>query len=183
MDDAQSIGKGGPISITYVAKTDGASEQRELPFNVAYIGDLTGREDERMLESRDPISVNKHNRKTVLESLAPSMVIEVENKLGGEDPLGVQLTIKHDDDWTPEGVAKQIPELQKLLQLRAALEAVKAPLAGVTARPFKKALEAILGDEEKAEQLRAALFTSDEDNSGTSAGDQAEEPPDETPGG
>ena len=181
MDDEQSIGGAGPVNITFKPSTGRMKEQKELPLNSLVLADLTGREDETPLQDRKTIKIDKLNRKEVLASLAPSMEISVKNRLGGEeDELGVQITVKDDDDWTPEGIAKQIPALQQRLQLRAALEAVKAPLGGVKAKAFKKALQAILNDEEKAEKLRAALFTS-EDDSGEAAPTEPEAP-DETPG-
>jgi type VI secretion system protein ImpB len=52
-------------------------------------------------------------------------------------------------------VAEQVPELQQLLELRAALTALKSPLGNVPA--FRKKLQALLGDATAREQLMREL--------------------------
>ena len=47
-------------------------------------------------------------------------------------------------DLEPEAIAKQVPELKKLLDLRAALTALKGPLGNEKA--FRNKIQQILGD-------------------------------------
>ena len=56
------------------------------------------------------------------------------------------LKFKKLDDFGPEGVVNQVPELKKLLELRAALNALKGPLGNIPA--FRKKIQALLGDDE-----------------------------------
>jgi type VI secretion system protein ImpB len=64
-------------------------------------------------------------------------------------------------DFTPEGVVNQVPELKQLLELRAALNALKGPLGNVPA--FRKKLQALLGDDANRLKLMAELGLNSED--------------------
>ena len=59
------------------------------------------------------------------------------------------------DDFSPEGIVAQVPELKKLLDLRAALTALKGPLGNVPA--FRKKIQALLGDAEGRQKLMKEL--------------------------
>ena len=58
---------------------------------------------------------------------------------------------KHDawhkrmNDFAPDAIARQVPELNKLLELREALVALKGPLGNVPA--FRKQLQTLLADD------------------------------------
>ena len=60
------------------------------------------------------------------------------------------------NDFTPEAIVRQTPELNKLLELREALVALKGPLGNVPA--FRKAIQNVLGDDEARERLLAELI-------------------------
>ena len=80
--------------------------------------------------------------------------LKVKNKLDTGDDAGdlaVNLRIGTLKDLEPEAVANQVPELQKLLELRTALVSLKGPLGNLPA--FRKAIERILGDEALRQQL------------------------------
>ena len=58
-------------------------------------------------------------------------------------------------DFTPEGLAQQVPELQQLLQLREALTALKGPLGNIPT--FRRKIQALLQDDSAREQLMGEL--------------------------
>ncbi|HDS0866196.1 TPA: type VI secretion system contractile sheath small subunit [Escherichia coli] len=55
------------------------------------------------------------------------------------------------DDFSPDSVARQVPEVNKLLELREALTALKGPMGNLPA--FRTQLQALLENEESREQL------------------------------
>ena len=83
--------------------------------------------------------------------------VSVADKLSGEKDasLSVQLAFKGLNDFTPEGVVGQVPELRKLLELRQALTALKGPLGNIPA--FRKKIQALLGDDKARQQLMQEL--------------------------
>lgn len=144
------------VNIVYKPATDG-QEEVELPLNILALGDYTGREDDRPVEERKPINIDKDNFEEVMEKHELSCDVNVPDKLsdaeGGE--LAVSLQFKSMKDFTPEGVANQVPELKKLLELREALTALKGPLGNRPA--FRKQLQKLLEDEGSRNKLMSEL--------------------------
>ena len=144
------------INITY--KPDGdAQEEKELPFKILAIGDYTLREDDTPLEERRPVNVTKQNFADVLEAQELNLSVNVKDNLSGEEgaEFPVNLDISSMRDFEPGNIAKQVPELSELLQLRDTLMALKGPLGNVPA--FRKKMQALMSDEEKRDAVMKAL--------------------------
>lgn len=144
------------VNIVYKPATEG-QEEVELPLNILAIGDYTGREDDRPVEERKPINIDKDNFDEVMEKHELKADISVTDKLSDEEggELALSLQFKTLKDFTPEGVAQQVPELQKLQALRDALTALKGPLGNRPA--FRKQLQKLLGDEGSRAKLMSEL--------------------------
>lgn len=147
MSNSGSVAPKERIKITYKPDLGNAVEERELPLRLMVMGDFTGREDDTPLEERTPMTVDKHNFEEVLASQNVSMDLAVKNELSGVegDELGVHLDIRSMKDFSPESIARQMPELRKLLEIREALVALKAPLTNNTR--FRKSLQSLVEDE------------------------------------
>lgn len=168
------------VNITYKAKVGDSTEERELPLKILAIGDYAGKPDERQLEDRDPINVDKDNFNAVMAQQKLEAEVSVPNRLTGDGDMGVSLKFESLKDFTPAGLASQIPELRDLLAMRDALVAVRGPLGGFP--KFRRAVEAILKDPEKVERLMAEL----KEEQGVAAPSEASVSPtaaDEAPGG
>ncbi len=141
------------VNITYKPATGDAKEEVELPLRMLAMGDYTGKPDNRPLEERKPINVDKDNFNQVMAEQNLSLDLNVKDKLAGEAgaEMAVHLDVKSLKDFTPEGVAEQVPELKTLLELRKALTALKGPLGNIPA--FRKKLQALLADDAKREML------------------------------
>jgi type VI secretion system protein ImpB len=141
------------INIVYKPATGDAKEEIELPLKLLVMGDFTQRPEDEVLENRPMINVDKDNFNDVLRGQNLNLKFNVTNKLsaeGGEMPVDLKMQALR--DFEPESIARQIPELNKLLELREALTALKGPLGNVPA--FRKRLQAIVSDE----QARAKLL-------------------------
>ena len=145
------------INIRYVPATGDAQEDVELPLNMMVVGDFTARSDDTPIEERTPINIDKDNFNEVLEGYAPNLKVNVDNRLTDEEgaQLAVDLTFKDMKDFSPESIAKSVPELNSLLELREALVALKGPLGNVPA--FRKKIAAVLQDEEARKKLLEEL--------------------------
>jgi type VI secretion system protein ImpB len=143
------------VNITYKSAGD-AKEEVELPFKILALGDYTGRADDRPLEDRKAININKENFNEVMAEHKLSMNANVGDKLsegGGE--MSVNLKFSSLRDFEPESIANQVPELRQLVDLRNALNALRGPLGNVPA--FRKKLQAMLGDDASREKLMQEL--------------------------
>jgi type VI secretion system protein ImpB len=122
------------------------------------VGDFTGREDDRPVEDRDLVSVNKDNFEEVVKSRNLALDIAADNKLDDSPEAGqmsVSLKFESLKDFEPERVAQQVPELRTLTELRTALVALKGPLGNVPS--FRKAIQNLLEDEATRQRLLSEL--------------------------
>ena len=145
------------VNITYRPATGDAKEDVELPLKLLLIGDYTLRQDPRPLEDRKPINVDKDNFQKVMGEQKLGLDLKVKDKLSEEEgaELGVSLKFKRLSDMEPEAVAAQVPELKKLLELRAALTALKGPLGNE--KSFRTKIQQILSDPGQRERVMAEL--------------------------
>jgi len=153
----QSVAPKERVTITYKSQVGGAQEEAELPLKILVVGDYTGRVDETPVEERKPINIDKENFGEVMAGQNLKATIQVADTLSGEKgaTLAVDLKFKKLDDFGPEGIVNQVPELQKLLELRQALTALKGPLGNIPA--FRKKIQALLGDEGTRAKLMQEL--------------------------
>ena len=89
------------VNIVYKPATGDAQAEVELPLKLTVLGDFTRRQDDRPLEDRDPVSVDKDNFDDVLKAQDVKLDIVVDNKLA------------------------------ELLKLRESLKALKGPLSNI----------------------------------------------------
>lgn len=149
------------VNIVYRPATGDAQEEVELPLKLLVLGDFTGREDDRRLEDREPVNIDKDNFNEVLKAQGLNMSLTVPNKLS-EDPeeeMGVELGFESLKDFEPEAVAQKTPELNRLLELRKALGALKDPLSNIP--EFRKKIQELVKDEETRDQLLKELGAED----------------------
>jgi type VI secretion system protein ImpB len=137
-----------------VGKGD-AKKKTELPLKMLVLGDFSMKNKAERVAEREKISINKNNFSQVMESLDLNLKYKVDNKLTGDGDVGVDLNIKNMDSFKPENVAKNIPELSRLLAARNLLKDLKSNL--LDNRDFRRRLEEILKDPEKAKNLQEEL--------------------------
>jgi type VI secretion system protein ImpB len=135
------------VNIVYRPATGDAQQEVELPLKVLVMGDFTMREDGTPVEDRAPINVNKDNFNEVLNAQNVKLDMSVDNKLSDEpdSKMTVSLDFKNMRDFEPDAILKKVPELNKLVELREALKALKGPLGNVP--EFRKKIQDIVKDE------------------------------------
>ncbi len=160
-----SVAPAERVNIVYRPATEGAKEEVELPLKLLVTGDFTGSADERPIEQREPVSVSKDNFNDVLKAQKVTLQINVANKLSNDRDggLDVSLSFASLDDFGPESIAAQVPEVKALLDMRDALTALKGPLANVP--EFRNKLQKIVKDADtRAQILQEMGITQGEDH-------------------
>ena len=123
------------VQITYDVQVGDAIEVKELPFVMGVLGDFSGQPADPLprMKDRKFVEVNPDNFDAVLESMRPHLSFTVKNKLASEpnpSDLGVDLTMKSLEDFSPDQVAKQVKPLRDLLELREKLSDLRGSLQG-----------------------------------------------------
>ncbi|WP_299494792.1 type VI secretion system contractile sheath small subunit [uncultured Shewanella sp.] len=145
------------INIKYVPATGDAQAEMELPLKLLVVGDFKGHAESTQLEDREAVSVNKTNFSSVMKESKLSVSGSVANKLVDEEgsELPFELSFNSLKDFTPDEVAKQVPEIKKLVELREALVALKGPLGNIPS--FRVRLQELFSEEASREQLLREL--------------------------
>ena len=145
------------VNITYKPATGNAKEEVELPLKLLMLGDYTMRPDPTPLEDRKPINVDKDNFQKVMAEQKLSLNMAVKDRLSEneDNELNVNLKFRRLSDMEPAAIANQVPELKKLLDLRAALTALKGPLGNEKA--FRNKIQQILSDPAQRNKIVSEL--------------------------
>jgi len=144
------------VNIVYKSTTGDQSEDVELPLKLLMIGDYTGKASDETVEDRAPVNIDKDNFDNVMAGFNLSLDMNVSNTLSEEDDdLAVHIDIKSMKDLSPDSVAKQVPALDSMIEMRKALLALKGPLGNVPA--FRKAIQNILNDDGSRAQMMKEL--------------------------
>lgn len=108
------------VNISYEDPYD-SEKMVELPFVMGVMSDLSGNAspvEKEGMEERDFVDVTAASLDEFMESIVPGLTYNVENELGGEGRLGVNLEFHSMNDFEPAAVARQVPALKKLLEAR-----------------------------------------------------------------
>lgn len=119
----------------------------ELPFRMLVMGDFTLKADGRPIEARKPLDINKTNFDAVMQGFNLSLDLSVADKITGQGELPVSLKFGTLKDFRPEAIARQVPQLNRLLELREAMKALKPKLGDKAAA--EKMLNLMKGPENK----------------------------------
>ncbi|ACA86806.1 type VI secretion system contractile sheath small subunit [Shewanella woodyi] len=149
------------INIKYVPSTGDQQAEMELPLKMLIVGDFKGHAEDTQLEERQSVSVNKTNFESIMKESGLSVNTTVANKLtdNESDELNVELNFSSMKDFSPDAIATQVPEINKLIELREALVALKGPLGNIPS--FRTKLQELIETEDSREQLLAELQTLD----------------------
>jgi type VI secretion system protein ImpB len=144
------------VHIEYEVETYGSRQKVELPFIMGVMSDLSGKSEveKKALDKRDFLEFDMDNFEQRMEAIAPRAVFAVENELTGEGKLGVDLTFKSMEDFTPGAVAKQVPALRKLLEARQELSDLMAYMDGKDGA--QELLDKVLKDPDLMKSLASA---------------------------
>lgn len=158
MSKTGSVAPKERINIKYTPATGDRQSEVELPLKLLVTGDFKGTPEELSLEERETVSIDKHNFDAVMKQSELSVDVVVPNRLEDESEnqdINVQLKFESMADFSPDNIAKQVPQLNKLLELREALLALKGPMGNIPA--FRNKLQELIADENAREALEKEL--------------------------
>src|SRR3990167_5520700 len=101
------------INISYKPATGNARESVELPFKLLVLGDFLCRQDERIVEDRAPVTINKNNFDDVMKDAKLHLNLSVKNHLDQKEDseINVDIDVKSLKDMEPDSLMKAIPEM------------------------------------------------------------------------
>jgi type VI secretion system protein ImpB len=146
------------VHITYEVETEGAVEEKELPFVVGVLGDFSGHPTTKLkpLKDRKFVDIDRDNIDDVMKRMTPGLNLRVENTLKGDgSEMPVQLKFESMEDFEPINVAKQVEPLKKLLATRDKLRDLMTKVD--LSEDLETVLEDVLQNTENVGKLASEL--------------------------
>ena len=109
------------VHITYDVETNGAVEEKEIPFVMGVMGDYSGdnAENKKALKDRKFSQVDRDNFNEVMNNIAPSVNMKVDNTLEADgSEMSVNLDFKNMEDFEPQNIVTKVDPLKKLMETR-----------------------------------------------------------------
>jgi type VI secretion system protein ImpB len=155
--NAGSVAPKERINISYRPATGGAKESVELPLKMLVLGDFTNQQDDTPVEDLEPVNINSGNFDEVMAQCNLSLNFSVDNRMVEDEgqTIDINLSVNKLSDFEPDNLVSSVPELQKILQLREALKALKGPLGN--SPHMRRALQQMLEDEGMTSKLKGEL--------------------------
>lgn len=166
------------VHITYDVEIGDAQEMKELPFVVGVMADLSGNPTEPLpkLKERKFVEVDRDNFSDFMKKQNVRAAFKVDSKLS-DDPdaqLAIDLDFKSMKDFEPEGVVKQVPALNELLEIRNRLKSLQSRVS--SSDEVTDFLKEILTDDSKRDALASELGLGGASEPETPAADEAPAP-------
>lgn len=147
------------VNIAYDVHTGDAIVEKELPFIMGVLADLSGDGADELdeLDKRKFVEIGPENFDKVLKSSKAKLAFTVDDQLSGEEnsKLGVELKFEEFEDFSPERIAEQVPAMASLLEKRRQLSDLRGKLA--SNRKLDKKLQATLAKAVEDEDTKAKL--------------------------
>jgi len=121
------------VQITYDVEIGDSKQDKELPFVVGVMADLSGKPKDKLprLKERKFVDVDSSNFNDVMKGAKPRATFRVDNKLAQDgSSLGVELTFDTMEDFEPQRIAEQVEPLKRLLDVRTKLAALLTKMDG-----------------------------------------------------
>lgn len=153
------------VQITYDVEDGGATVSRELPLVAGVVSDLSGDADDPVdYAERQFVEVEQGGVDRLMKRIGPKLKLTVADEISGKEDseLPVELDFASIDDFSPLGVAAQIPATAKLLEARRQLADLYGKIE--SNEKLDGILGEILSDHEKQAALRAELGMDDDED-------------------
>lgn len=109
------------VHITYDVETNGAVQNKEIPFVMGVMGDYSGdnTENKKALKDRKFSQIDRDNFNEVMNNISPQLNMKVENTLEGDNSeTSVTLDFKSMEDFEPQNIVGKVEPLKKLMETR-----------------------------------------------------------------
>ena len=109
------------VHITYDVETNGAVQEKEIPFVMGVMGDYSGdnTENKKALKDRKFSQIDRDNFNEVMSNVSPQLNMKVENTLENDgSEMSVNLDFNNMEDFEPQNIVEKVDPLKKLMETR-----------------------------------------------------------------
>jgi len=155
------------VHITYDVETNGAVQEKELPFVMGVMGDYSGdnTENKKALKDRKFSQVDRDNFNEVMNNVNPQLNMKVENTLEADgSEMSVNMDFKNMDDFEPQNIVDKVDPLKKLMETRNKLRDLLTKAD--RSEELESLLEEVLSSTDALESLQGELGSDDDKKEG-----------------
>ncbi|RNC78154.1 type VI secretion system contractile sheath small subunit [Piscirickettsia salmonis] len=149
------------IKIHYQTEVNGKKKDKELPFKLLVMGDLSlgsSKDREIDLDEREirEIGVNA-SLDALMNDMSMSLKIDVDNKINPEKTpiISIDLPINSMKSLRPDFIAKEIPEVQSLLIMKKMVKELESYVDNN--KKFRGKVLSLMKNKEQLENFKATL--------------------------
>ncbi|ODN42572.1 type VI secretion system contractile sheath small subunit [Piscirickettsia litoralis] len=149
------------IKIHYKTEVNGKKKEKELPFKMLVMGDLslgTSKDRQIDLEEREIREVSENvSLDALMGDMGMSLNLDVDNKINPskQATLNVNLPINSMKAFKPESIAQKIPEIQSLLLMKNMVKELEAYVDNN--KKFRGTILELMKDKEALENFKKSL--------------------------
>ena len=148
------------ITLTYKTEVDGEPAATELPFRMLIPGDFslgTSIDRQKDLDEREVRNLNGTNTNEVMRNMGVFLDMVIANKISPESEESIRVKLKIDgiNSFSPESVAKQIPQIRSLLLLKKLLLEIQSNIANK--KEFAQLLNKLYANQMALDKLKNEL--------------------------
>lgn len=151
------------VHITYDVETNGAVQEKELPFVMGVMGDYSGdnTENKKALKDRKFSQVDRDNFNEVMNNIAPQLNMKIDNTLEGDgSEMAVSLDFNNMEDFEPQNIVEKVDPLKKLMETRNKLRDLLTKAD--RSEDLENLLEEVLSSTDALASLQGELGTDEE---------------------
>jgi type VI secretion system protein ImpB len=151
------------VHITYDVETNGAIQEKELPFVMGVMGDYSGdnADNKKPLKDRKFSQIDRDNFNEVMGNIAPQVNMKVENTLENDgSEMSVNLDFKNMEDFEPQNIVGKVDPLKKLMETRNKLRDLLTKAD--RSEDLENLLEDVLSSTDALAALQGELGTNEE---------------------
>ena len=152
------------VHITYDVETNGAVQEKEIPFVMGVMGDYSGdnADNKKALKDRKFSQIDRDNFNEVMNNVSPQLNMKVENTLEGDDSeMSVNLDFKNMEDFEPQNIVDKVDPLKKLMETRNKLRDLLTKAD--RSEDLENLLEEVLSSTDALAKLQGELGTDEGD--------------------
>lgn len=133
------------VNITLDVFTNGAAEKKELPMRLLLLGDFSQKEDRVDLAKRERLAITAANYEKALAYYEPKISLRLPSVSNQTiESEAVSLSFKCLNDFKPDAIVNNVPELKRLMTMRKLLCELQAEM--INNKQFRRQLKDILQD-------------------------------------
>lgn len=155
------------VHITYDVETNGALQEKEIPFVMGVMGDYSGdnTDSKKALKDRKFSQIDRDNFNEVMDNVAPKVAMKVDNTLEADgSEMSVELDFKSIEDFEPQNIVDKVDPLKKLMDTRNKLRDLLTKAD--RSEDLETVLEEVLSNTDALAALQGELPSDDEQDEG-----------------